>query len=105
MIYLPHWGELLIPAGSSEWFLLVVAPLPLLAVMAINIAISLALSAISFLLRPKPPKQKPPEFEDIESPEAGEGRHMPRVFGTVTVRGTQVIGYRNKNTFRTTIRF
>jgi len=59
----------------------------------IYIAILLATTALSMALAPKPPKPKPAVLSDFDVPTAEEGRPIPVVFGTVTVKGANVIWY------------
>ena len=49
--------------------------------------------AISLIMAPRPPKVKPPAFQDFESPTADEDRPIPVVFGTVTITGSNVVWY------------
>lgn len=49
--------------------------------------------AISILMAPKPPKVNPPEHDTGSIPTAGADRPIPVVFGTVTVRGANVVWY------------
>jgi predicted phage tail protein len=60
---------------------------------AISLAISLALQAISYALTPKPKTQAPKAagLEDFTLPTATEGRPIPVVFGTVLLRGPNVV--------------
>lgn len=57
----------------------------------VMLAISIALSFIAYLLMPKPKQPKPPAAQDLESPTADAGRPVPVVFGTVTVKGLNVL--------------
>ncbi len=54
---------------------------------------------LSFLLAPKPKKQKGPEYTDPENPTAEAGRPIPVLFGCMTIRGVNVIAVPDK-TFR-----
>lgn len=62
----------------------------------ISLLIGLALQVIGYLLMPKPKKQKPPEAADLEDPTAEAGRPIPVVFGTLTVKGTNIIWFGDK---------
>lgn len=58
--------------------------------MWVNLIISLALSVIGFLLRPKPPASplsKPGEFK---VPRAEKGAEIIRVYGTAWIKAPQV---------------
>ena len=48
---------------------------------------------VSVALAPKPPEPKPAALSDIDAPTAEEGRPIPVVFGTVLLRGANVVGY------------
>ncbi|HYE35513.1 hypothetical protein [Methylocaldum sp.] len=59
----------------------------------IYIVILAATTALSLALAPKPPKPKAATLQDFDVPTAEEGRPVPVVFGTVTVKGPNVIWY------------
>ncbi|MGI9502182.1 MAG: hypothetical protein ACR2RE_03895 [Geminicoccaceae bacterium] len=61
------------------------------------ILVSVALSVISFALAPKPKTAKPAASRDLDNPTADAGRPIPVVFGTVTVKGGNVLWYGDKN--------
>ena len=46
---------------------------------------------VSAALAPKPPKPKPAALEDFDIPVAEQGRPIPVVFGTVLLRGPNVV--------------
>ena len=48
---------------------------------------------ISNALAPKPPEPKPASLSDVDAPTAEEGRPIPVVFGTVLLRGANVVWY------------
>lgn len=50
-------------------------------------------SVISMLLAPKPEKPKPASLSDFKAPTAEEGRPVPVIFGTVLVKGPNVVWY------------
>ncbi len=59
----------------------------------IQIVISLVLTAISYALTPRP-KIEPPKaagLDDFDLPTDEEGRPIPVVFGTVLLRGPNVV--------------
>ena len=66
----------------------------------VQIAIGLALSAIGFLLTPQPKRSRPPEAQDLEAPTAEAGRPIPVVFGTMTIRGLNVLWYGDKDVYQ-----
>lgn len=61
-------------------------PLTALLVLVVTTALSVALA-------PKPPKPRPASLKDFDVPVAEEGRPIPVVFGTVEVKGANVLWY------------
>ena len=61
---------------------------PITAIVVLVVA-----ALVSVALAPKPPVPKPAELSDFDVPTAEEGRPIPVVFGTVKVRGSNVIWY------------
>ena len=55
------------------------------------------LGAVAYLIMPQPKREKPPEVQDMDNPTADAGRPIPVVFGTVTVKGLNVVWYGDKN--------
>jgi len=66
------------------------------------LAISLAISIISYMIMPKPKAPKPEAAKDLEDPTAEAGRPIPVVFGTITVKGLNVLwfGDKGKRTYK-----
>lgn len=62
------------------------------------IGLALASVALSWLLRPKVKAPKPDALSDLENPTAEAGRPIPVVFGTITVKGLNVLWYGEKGT-------
>ena len=58
-----------------------------------QIAFFIVTSIISHLLAPKPPKPKPAALSDFDVPTADEGKPVPVVFGTVLVKGPNVVWF------------
>ncbi len=58
-------------------------------------AIIIAVVAIilALVLAPKAAQHTPPEFEELDVPTAEEGRPIPVVFGTFTVKSTNTVWY------------
>lgn len=75
----------IIQAGLDPFTLLVVA------------AIGLAAVAVGYLLQPQPKREKPREATDLESPTADAGRPIPVVFGTVTLKGPNILWWGDKD--------
>lgn len=65
------------------WWLIVVA--------------AVASVAISLLLAPKIKTPKPEAAKDLEDPTAEAGRPVPVVFGTVTIKGLNLLWYGDKS--------
>lgn len=62
----------------------------------IQLLIGVAIAVIGYLIMPKPKPPKPPALKDMENPTAEAGRPIPVVFGTVTVKGGNLVDYREK---------
>lgn len=59
----------------------------------IQLAIAIVVAVIAYSLMPKPKQAKPPAVADFESPTADAGRPVPVIFGKVTVKGLNILGY------------
>lgn len=68
----------------------------------IALLIGLALQVVAYLLMPQPKQPKPPAAQDAEDPVAEAGKPVPVVFGTLTVKGINVLwfGDKLKHTFK-----
>lgn len=66
----------------------------------IVLAISIALQIAAYILMPKPKAPKPEAAQDLQSPTAEAGRPIPVPFGTLTVKGTNILWFGDK-TIRT----
>mgnify|MGYP001589555205 CR=1 FL=1 len=62
----------------------------------VSLLLGLLFAVISFLLAPKPKTPKPPEVQDLEDPTA-DFREIPIVFGTLTVKGVNVLWFGDKS--------
>jgi hypothetical protein len=58
--------------------------------------IAIAFQVVAFLLAPKPFRQQPPETKDLDNPVAERGKPIPVVFGTLTVKGLNILWYGDK---------
>ncbi|ASD51917.1 tail assembly chaperone [Pseudomonas phage PspYZU01] len=58
-----------------------------------QIAIAIVVAVIAYSLMPKPKSPKPPAAADFEQPTADAGRPIPVVFGRVTIKGLNILGY------------
>lgn len=67
--------------------------------MAFWLIIGLALFsvALNLLLAPRPKAPKPEAAKDLEEPTAEAGRPIPVVFGTVTVKGLNLLWFGEKS--------
>lgn len=63
----------------------------------IQILIALALNIIAYLIMPKPKGARPEAVKDLEDPVAEAGMPIPVVFGTVTVKGLNVLWFGDKS--------
>lgn len=63
--------------------------------------IAIAFTVVAYLIAPKPKKAQPAAARDLEAPTADAGRPVPVVFGTLTVKGLNVLWYGklSQNTF------
>lgn len=57
----------------------------------VSLLVGLAINVVAYLLMPGPKKQKPPAAQDMDSPVAEAGKPIGRVFGTVTIKGGNVL--------------
>lgn len=64
----------------------------------VALLISLAVSIVAYIIMPKPKMPKPEAAKDLDSPSAEAGRPIPAVFGTVLVKGPNVLWYGDKST-------
>ncbi len=64
---------------------------------AVQLAIAVAISVVAYALTPKPKTAKPAASRDLDNPTADAGRPIPVVFGTVTVKGGNVLWFGDKN--------
>lgn len=55
--------------------------------------IAMALTIVSYLIMPKPKQPQPAATRDLEAPTADASRPLPVVFGTLTVKGLNVMWY------------
>ena len=57
----------------------------------VTLLITIAINIAAYLLTPKPKTAKPEAAQDLEQPTADAGRPIPVIFGTVTVKGVNVL--------------
>lgn len=70
----------------------------------VPLLISIAINIVAYLILPKPKSPKPPAAQDLDNPTAEAGRPIPVVFGTLTVKGGNILWFGNKKTERVNIR-
>lgn len=63
-----------------------------------QLLVSLVVTAIGYMLMPKPKGPKPDEVKDLETPTAESGIPIPVVFGDITVKGVNFLWYGEKTT-------
>jgi hypothetical protein len=70
--------------------------------LLIQLLLVAALQVVSFLLAPKPKKNKSEKVKDLESPTAESGRPIPVLFGSKPIKGLNVLHYsdKSKKTFK-----
>ena len=57
----------------------------------IQLLVALVLTVVAYLIMPKPKRPQPPGTRDFERPSADSGRPIPVVFGTITVKGLNIM--------------
>ncbi len=72
-------------------------PLNFLAALAISLAISVVSAVIQLLVAPKPKAPQPEAARDLEEPTAEAGRPVQIIWGTVTVKGPNVLWFGEKS--------
>lgn len=58
-----------------------------------QIALAVALAVVSYALQPRPKQPTPAAATEMDSPTASAGSSLPVVFGTVTVKSANNLGY------------
>jgi hypothetical protein len=65
----------------------------------IPLLVGLALNIVAYLIMPKPKKPKPAAAKDMDNPTVDAGRPIPVLFGTVTIKGLNILWYGDKKTY------
>lgn len=68
-----------------------------MAAFLVPLLISLAVSAVSMLLMPRP-KQENAQAGQLDGPTAQEGKPIPVVYGTVMVKNVNIVDWFNPGT-------
>lgn len=63
----------------------------------LTLALAVVSVALNLLLAPRPKPPKPEAAKDLELPTAEAGRPIPVVFGTMTVKGLNILWYGEKS--------
>lgn len=63
----------------------------------IPLLFAIAFQVVAYLLTPKPKKTRPPAAEDLDDPVAEAGKPIPVIFGTVTVKGLNILHFSDKS--------
>jgi len=63
----------------------------------VQLLIAIAVSIVANLILPKPKGPKAESAKDLEAPVAEAGKPMPRVWGTMTIKGINLLWYGDKN--------
>ena len=66
------------------------------------IAAVVALTVINYLITPKPKTPKPDSVKDLDDPTSEAGRPVPVPFGTITIKGLNLLwfGDKGKRTYK-----
>lgn len=64
----------------------------------VQLLIGIALNIVAYLIMPKPKQDQPNEIKDLEDPTADAGRPLPVVFGSLMVKGLNVLDFTEKQT-------
>jgi hypothetical protein len=67
-----------------------------------NLLIGLALLIIGYLIMPKPKQAKPKEVSELEAPTADSAKPIPFVFGDLTIKSPNFLGWWDKGYVRKT---
>lgn len=63
----------------------------------IQLLIAIAVSVAAYLITPKPKGPQAESAKDLEAPVAEAGKPMPKVWGTLTIKGINLLWYGDKN--------
>lgn len=64
--------------------------------LLVNLLVAVAISVVAYLIMPKPKQPKPDSARDIENPTAEAGREIPKIFGTLIIKGLNVLDFADK---------
>jgi len=63
----------------------------------VQLLIAIAVAVVANLIMPKPKGPQAESAKDLEAPVAEAGKPMPRIWGTMTVKGINLLWYGDKN--------
>ena len=63
----------------------------------IPLLVGLVLNIAAYLLMPKPKAPKPEAAKDMDNPKAEAGRPVPVLWGTMTIKGLNIMWYGDKS--------
>lgn len=64
-----------------------------LAMVLVQMVVAVALAVLAFVFAPKPSSPKNDASRDLEVPTAEAGRPVPVIFGDMTIKGPNCLGY------------
>lgn len=59
----------------------------------IAVIVTVILNVAAYIITPKPKQPKPAAVEQAQYPTASAGKPVPKVWGTMTVKSVNVLGY------------
>ena len=65
----------------------------------VQLVIGVALAVIAYALAPKPKQIKPAPSADLEAPTSEAGRPIPVVFGSLEVKGSNILMYTDREKY------
>lgn len=63
----------------------------------IQLLVAIVFTIVAYIIMPKPKTPKPAAATDMEAPTAEGGRPVPVIFGTITIRGTNILWWGDKS--------
>jgi hypothetical protein len=63
----------------------------------IQLLIAVAVAVVSYIITPKPKGPQSAATKDLENPVAEAGKPVPKIWGTMTVKGVNVLWFGDKS--------
>jgi len=63
----------------------------------VALLVAVVLNVVAYLLMPKPKQPKPDSAKDADNPTAEAGKEIPVIFGSVTIKGINVLDFCDKS--------